>query len=169
MMLAYLPNTDTTIGTNGSLLLTNQSTGTASFSWNLGDGNTASSNSVSHQYDAIGTYKIYLSGISPLGCYDTLSRIVKVTNITGTTDVLNGTNVSFYPNPVVNTLTIDFSNNMPPSDLSIELINAVGITVYASTNANTSTILNIGDYPSGIYYVKLKSGDGVLNKKIVKN
>ncbi|HSZ24402.1 MAG TPA: T9SS type A sorting domain-containing protein, partial [Cytophagaceae bacterium] len=85
------------------------------------------------------------------------------------TDVLNGTNVSFYPNPVVNTLTIDFSNNMPPSDLSIELINAVGITVYASTNANTSTILNIGDYPSGIYYVKLKSGDGVLNKKIVKN
>jgi serine protease len=169
MMLAYLPNTDTTIVTNGSLLLTNQSTGTASFSWNLGDGNTASSNSVSHQYDAIGTYKIYLSGISPLGCYDTLSRIVKVTNITGTTDVLNGTNVSFYPNPVVNTLTIDFSNNMPPSDLSIELINAVGITVYASTNANTSTILNIGDYPSGIYYVKLKSGDGVLNKKIVKN
>ncbi len=168
MILAYFPSTDTIqLPVGGSLLLVNQSFGASSISWDLGDATTATGNSVTHIYNTQGYYTIKLSGISPMNCYDTLTRVLKVQTISNTAESLNGTELKFYPNPVSNILTIDFENNNLPEDLSMELINALGTTILMSQGTKNTT-LNMSEYPSGIYYVKLKSGGNVVNKKIVK-
>jgi serine protease len=169
MTLNFYPNTDTTnIAHGSSLLLVNQSSGTSSLSWDLGDGNTAIGNSVSHQYTSTGYYTIELIAVSPMSCKDTLKRVIKV-NGTDNESSLNGITLDFYPNPVANNLTIEFSNNTPPEDLSLELINALGSIVFTSDKGTKNTIIDMSGYSSGIYYLKLKSGNSMLSKKIVKN
>jgi serine protease len=172
MDLEFYPNpaNDTiTLATGGTLLLVNQSSGASSVSWDLGDGNTATGNSVTHVYNTNGYYNVKLTGISPLNCNDTLARVLYVNAALAIKESLNGTELSFYPNPVNNTLTIEFANNTLPGDLSIELINALGITVYSSQSGTKLTNLDMAGYPAGVYYVKLKSGNNVLNKMIIKN
>jgi serine protease len=172
MTLNFYPNADTTnIALGSSLLLVNQSYGTSSLSWDLGDGNTAIGNSVSHQYTAVGYYTIELIAVSSLSCKDTLKRVIKVAKATttGIETSLNGITLDFYPNPVSNSLTIDFSSNTPPDDLSIELINALGITIFTSEKGTRNTTIDMSSYSAGIYYVKLNSGNSIVSKKIIKN
>ncbi len=170
MMLAYYPGTDTiSLPKGSSLLLVNQSYATSSILWDLGDGASETSNYVSHVYDTEGYYTVYLSGTSASECKDTLRRIVKVETLTGLQNSLNGNTLNFYPNPVVNTLTIDFANNKIPDDLSLELINAIGHSVFISEKGSHHTHLDLSAYPSGIYYLKLKSRGSEVSQKIIKN
>ena len=169
MTLNVYPNADTTYISPGStLLLVNQSGGTASYSWNLGDGTTATGSSVSHQYNTVGLYTLELIAVSPLSCKDTLKRVIKVST-KGIEASLNGITLDFYPNPVYTSLTIDFSSNTPPEDLSVELISALGATVYMADIGTKNTTIDMSGYSAGIYYVKLKSGNSTVSKKIIKN
>lgn len=170
MQLAFYPSTDTiVISSNSSLLLVNQSNGASSTSWDMGDGTILSGSSVNHTYTTEGYYDIKLSGISPLSCQDTLSRVLRVEPATGTSAILNGTSLNLYPNPVSDQLTLSFSNGDIPADLSVELINSVGTSVYYASEGTKNTTINMSEFPSGIYFIKLKSGKDSLNKKIVKN
>jgi serine protease len=169
MTLDFYPNADTTsIPKGGNLLLVNQSTGTSSISWDFGDGNTATGSSASHVYNTKGFYDIKLIAVSPMSCNDTLTRVLKVGNVTDVEESLNGAELEFYPNPVSSALIVDFSNNTPPENLSIEVMNNLGITLYQSSIKTKNTMVDVSGYPAGIYYIKLKSGDAVVCKRIVK-
>lgn len=81
---------------------------------------------------------------------------------------------SVYPNPVVNTATINF--NLPESgNVNVTLIDAVGNTVSnifsGSKDAGTQTVdFNANGFTSGNYFVKVVSGNynKVLRLQIVK-
>ena len=170
MQLAFYPSRDTIqLAGDGTLIMVNQSTGATSSSWDFGDGNSASGNATVYSYNSEGYYKLSLAGQSPLSCKDTLTRVVKVSALTtGTEAILNGTSLSFYPNPVGDVLTLSFNGTMP-SDLSLELINALGSQVYFAAAGTKNTSLDMSDLPSGIYYIKLSSGGQSVNRKIIKN
>jgi hypothetical protein len=73
------------------------------------------------------------------------------------------TNVSLYPNPAHNQVTITADNL-----ISIELINIMGqVITRKPTNAN-STTLDLQKLPNGIYFVRIETPNSWVTRKLVK-
>ena len=74
-----------------------------------------------------------------------------------------------YPNPAGNLLIID----CPANDLknfSITIINNLGIPVYnkiLNNNGNSRFEINTTEFPAGVYYYTLKSGEFMVSNKFV--
>jgi len=69
-----------------------------------------------------------------------------------------------YPNPASNVLNIKtaIGNKL------IEVVNLLGQTIYSDTSADESIKLNICDWKSGVYFVRIKSDSGVAFEKFIK-
>lgn len=77
-----------------------------------------------------------------------------------TNDYLN-LKVNLYPNPAKKSITISGLNEMA----TIEIYNSLGVKLL-NTTFNGETKLNI-DFPSGIYFAKINSGEKTVVKKII--
>ena len=73
--------------------------------------------------------------------------------------------IEIYPNPTSKILKIDFKNSTDKSE--IEIFNSLGQSVFKNTISN-QTEINISTFFNGIYYIKIKNGQNILTKKIVK-
>jgi len=76
------------------------------------------------------------------------------------TPSLNGSTVSFYPNPVKNTMYLSEKTN-------VRLINSLGQVV---VNAQGVSSLNMENYPRGVYFMLFydKKGTIISKEKVVK-
>ena len=70
--------------------------------------------------------------------------------------------ISIYPNPTKDNLTIETSK-----ELSLEIVNLIGQTVYTS-NINKKAVINISAFAKGVYIIKLKDEKETVVKKVVK-
>ena len=70
---------------------------------------------------------------------------------------------SIYPNPVSNRLTISGEDYF-----DIQLLDINGQSLYDQEQIYKTTELELSDYPSGIYFLKVKKGNQVVTKKIIK-
>jgi hypothetical protein len=73
-------------------------------------------------------------------------------------------NVTLYPNPTRNELSIDL-NGLQPVNLSI--IDITGKTV-VKWNKNIKTI-NVSELVNGVYFVQLQTNDKIISKKFIKH
>lgn len=84
---------------------------------------------------------------------------------TNITEVNSNNRINIYPNPVNNTLTImnekDFFNT-PVQVLSLD-----GKILYSDFATGNTTKINMSDYKSGVYIVKVLNADNVFNVKVV--
>jgi uncharacterized repeat protein (TIGR01451 family) len=74
-----------------------------------------------------------------------------------------------FPNPANEVLNINLQNSMIENCI---ITNALGQTVYNSANeinANHKIQLNISNLNQGVYFVKVRAGDGSYNAKFVKS
>jgi len=63
-----------------------------------------------------------------------------------------------YPNPATNVITIDFmtaTNTLK----TIEIYDIQGVKRFETQTAESTIIIDVADYPSGIYFVKMKTSD----------
>lgn len=75
-------------------------------------------------------------------------------------------NFSVFPNPFMNQLNI---SNPRKTEYSIELCDINGM-ILKKTNSNESIVtIDLSSLPSGIYFMKLRSENTVLTKKLIKN
>ncbi len=75
---------------------------------------------------------------------------------------------SIYPNPVSSVLTINFQNEIQSAELNV--LNVLGETILKQNINNTSNIsLNIADLTNGVYFIQIKSVQGIIAKKIIIN
>ena len=83
--------------------------------------------------------------------------------------VLNLEEVGFniYPNPFTNSFRIEL--NEVNNDTEISIINMLGKEVKQIITNQIETEINLSKYSSGIYFVKVKQGDVISTKKIIKN
>lgn len=76
-----------------------------------------------------------------------------------------------YPNPVVDKLTLGFPVSVQ-GKFSIEIVNLLGKTVYSTSRNETSIrslqINDIGNLPSGIYFIKVSNRSKIISGKIIK-
>ena len=103
-------------------------------------------------------------------CDSTQSYRVTVMEYDGYTGVQEKQqpSVLLYPNPVVNNLTIRFSGleNLPKT---IQIYNQEGINVATFKSSDTKVNLDLSNYSSGLYCIKISSGQMDYFSKIIKN
>jgi len=77
--------------------------------------------------------------------------------------------VSIYPNPGNGIFTIVFSNPIQ-KEMKISIQNALGQLMLSSPNlitGNEKIVVDLNSQPSGIYFVKIDSGNRMVTKKII--
>lgn len=82
-----------------------------------------------------------------------------------------GTEVLVYPNPFNNELMIDLSAYTEDGNLTsvaIEVIDATGNSIYKGTALSELTTVSTTDWAQGMYVVKIKHNNTLINKKVVK-
>lgn len=84
-------------------------------------------------------------------------------------ETINDKQVSFYPNPVNDALTVNLGDTF--SEIQVQISNLLGQTIQQWTEPNPTETLTIStnQLPTGVYYVQLSSNHKVIaNYKMVK-
>lgn len=74
-----------------------------------------------------------------------------------------------YPNPANDQLHIDLKGEKA-ADYAVEMTSVQGQVLYQRTFDKTTdvqTSINTGSFASGVYFVKITSGDKVTTKRVV--
>ena len=138
------------------------STGYQSYSWD--NGMSGQIISVSPTSDQLYT----LTTIDINGCSAVATVMIYVDSCnTSISESL--ANFSLYPNPSNGIVNIEFNNSDNSFD-NIRVLNVLGETVFEineiSKNKNVK-ILDFSNYTKGVYLVKIKTSNGVINRKLV--
>lgn len=129
--------------------------------WFLNGTAIPAANAQSFTATQIGNYTVTYSLVEVPACVSSSSLF----NLTTLELVENGAEVlAIYPNPTTGIVSISTSENITID--KIEIVDIVGETVSIQTE-NTSQI-DLSDYSSGIYILKMYSGGSVFQKKIIK-
>ncbi len=76
-----------------------------------------------------------------------------------------------YPNPSTGTFNLKIKSNYPTyaaiEEFKIEIFNSVGAKIYQS-KVKEQTSIDLNEYSSGIYYLKISYGETEMNHKLVK-
>ncbi len=78
----------------------------------------------------------------------------------------SGVSFGFYPNPITDQINITVPNSV--SNGSIEIYNAVGTILKSVRLQREKTAIPMQDVPTGMYFVRLKTPQGVSVRKVVK-
>ncbi|MCK4677187.1 MAG: PKD domain-containing protein [Bacteroidales bacterium] len=157
-----LPIADFTYDVIGQkVILNNHSENADSYIWYLGDGETCNTFETSHVYSKAGDYAITLIASNDYGS-DMQTKLLTIS----VDRPYKERSFIIYPNPTHGLLTIKLIN-IDPIDAIIDLFNYRGkfIKSYALFIDGESTI-DLSEFPSGIYTLKLKSD--LLNNRIKK-
>lgn len=108
---------------------------------------------------AIDDVLIYNRGLNQSG----IDSIYNSQIISHIKDIIDPRSVELYPNPTNNILNVE--NNSEYQILSYTLCNAAGIELRTT---DFQEALDIGNQPSGTYYLRINFDDGSMTKKVVK-
>ncbi|MEL7249507.1 MAG: T9SS type A sorting domain-containing protein [Bacteroidota bacterium] len=110
-----------------------------------------------------GTYQVWVPhGIGMVGSYP-----VEISDIVSNQELVEG-NIQVFPNPATDQLNIRIDANLEQA-LSFELYNAAGQMVLNRLipNSTVTHVINTSDFAAGLYWLKIRTGDGMLTKKVL--
>jgi hypothetical protein len=171
---APAPNVSyTSVGT-APLFATVQFNGTStanitSWTWDFGDGFTATGQNPTHNFVAMGTFNVCLT-VDDGTCENTFCQQFVVSDPVDIADELFSAGVKVYPNPNTGLFSIDF--DLPKfMDVQVEIMNLTGQTVYSSELSGVRVHreeVNLSQASAGMYFLRLTSTKGnEMIKKIV--
>ncbi|MBO9701090.1 MAG: S8 family serine peptidase [Sporocytophaga sp.] len=158
---------DTVVDINSRVYFVDQSSNSVNRLWDFGNGNTSNASLASYTYDSPGAHDVKLIAENKYGCNDTITKIITV-RVATSINVSNEGLVNIYPNPVENNLTLNLSQLN--SACTISIINMLGeevFTEYMDTQVSNKEI-NTSNLTSGVYLLKIVSGNNTLTKKFNK-
>ena len=151
---------DTSVVQNNNVLTANALN--SNFKWYNCTNNTEINGAILNTYTAIsnGAYAVIVTKGT---CVDT-SRCFNVTTI-AINDLEFSNSIKITPNPTNGMLRVEFNNAN-----KLELINNLGQVIFSKqiTNNSIEEYLNLTEFESGIYFVKVYSKSGVILKKVIK-
>lgn len=142
-------------------IMTDMSVGADSWSWNFGDGSPVNNQqNPIHVYAAPGTYTISLTVTGPCGSDITVQQFDATT--VGMDEESNHFNVSVYPNPTNEVLSLDFKD-WSNGAIQVNILDFTG-KVILSENLNQAgsfvKVLNVSTLSTGTYMLQLSDNDG---------
>ena len=162
---------DTIVELGNIATFMNTSTNADSYTWNFGDGATATDNNPWHLYADTGYYSVSLIAHSNLLNDDTLVRnsYIHVVIIDNNKIVENNEFISIYPNPTKDFIQIE---NLDNSINSIKIFDISGKLIREIGNFNrlnkAKLKINISQFSKGVYFVKITTNNNFSVKKIIK-
>ena len=98
-------------------------------------------------------------------CSDTAIQSIAVDVCTGITQLtVDNEQLTIFPNPFSTTVTLTGIKG----DAELILYNSLGAEVAAWKTASTTTTLETDSLPAGIYLLQIKTAEGTVIKKIIK-
>jgi hypothetical protein len=131
--------------------------GFAAYQWKLNGNVISGANAQTYTAVANGTYTVEVTDAN--GCKGT-SNAVNVTGV-GIEDLLNF-NLSIYPNPATDIITIKTDEQV----INIELFSVIGQKINVTANAKKQ--INISDLAAGAYSLIIHTTNGSIQKRFVK-
>ncbi|MEA3496997.1 MAG: T9SS type A sorting domain-containing protein [Bacteroidota bacterium] len=111
----------------------------------------------------------------PFDCAYITNCLYRTTNGGGENSSIFETNNSkinkdytIYPNPTKSTITIECRNKNKMTT-KVKIYDIQGKLIKEQQLTLDKTVIDIKDFSKGIYFVKIKDGDGVFVEKVVKN
>ena len=153
--------TDATVTQSGDTLFVTVTTGTAPYTYEWNTGETT-------QWiipDSSGTYWCVVTDAN--GCSDWSNSYVYTS--TNVEDISSGF-MSVYPNPTRGLINIEF-NNIDNKVSSLSIVNVLGDRIYNddidSSIPKYSNQLDLSKYSDGIYFVRFKTKNGFITRKLI--
>jgi PKD repeat protein len=145
--------------TNGST-----TTGTATYSWDFGDGQTATTENPTNTYAANGTYTVCLTVTDSCGSNTTCNNIT--VNTIGIDEQSLIESLSIFPIPAQEMMTI--SNLTSGEDFTLELLNNLGQVVkIVRTNGLESVQLDLSNVVDGYYHLRISNATAIGTRAVV--
>ncbi len=134
--------------------------------WDFGDGDTSTALEPNHEYAEKGVYEVCLT-VSNI--YDTnTSCKTLMLGTTSTADQKYNVDVSIYPNPASDYLTVNIHNYLA-IDGVVRFYNMAGEMMKEEVLTSASTIVDIRELPSGVFVYQIYDGvQEIYNGKVVK-
>ena len=160
----------TAVEGNGlQVTFTNTSTGTDTYAWDF-DGNGTTDNSsanatVTFTYPSVGTYSPRLIATGLCGT-DTFTLQVSVIGLS-TGEEITQSSWAIYPNPANEVLNMCLPQAFIGTSI-IEMYNEMGALVRIISTNDKIQVINVSEFSSGIYFVRLTNGNTVYTKRFVK-
>ncbi|HNW98585.1 MAG TPA: choice-of-anchor L domain-containing protein, partial [Bacteroidales bacterium] len=141
-----------------------------SYLWYFGDGTTSTLENPTHTYTDYGTYPIVLAVTNM--CGTSLDTVwITVNTGAGIDENEPVDNLTIYPIPTKDLLFMSFETYN--SDIDFSIVNILGQELYKESlgtiNGKYKKVIDMMSYPTGVYFLRIKSEKGIINKKIVVN
>lgn len=138
--------------------------GASIYSWNFGDGNSASGKNVTHQYASNGNYMVQLTVVSIENCTSTSSKNIIINGV----GIANYTNNNFelFPNPSNGKIIL---STTIPTVADIQIIDMQGrvLQELKTLTINNEYELNIQHLEKGTYIARISTIFGNNNIKLI--
>lgn len=138
-------------------------------------------NGIGHHVEVDAAYNIYLTGLYYYGTadFDFGPGVENITAVDANDGLVykisqpgasveqvdHDIHISVFPNPTIQ----DINVNSEIEIIGIELVNNGGEIIHTSVHLDGSLAsVNISELPNGIYFIKIETNKGVVNRKIVK-
>lgn len=147
---------DTTVCENHLPLVLNGPAGFASYSWNTNETTTTINANQSSTY--------VLTVEDQNGCSGSASLTLTVDGCLGIEEL--EASISVYPNPTNGLVTIQFDQFQ--GDYQMELIDAFGKVIEHKQLTSNETMIDLSNYATGVYTIKIASDEFTVLKRLVK-
>jgi len=156
-----------TVRQNQNILLVNISQFASNFLWNFGDGTSSTAFGPAKSYADTGWYDISLTGTHN-GCAVTLTipNAIYVIDLFTSTETLERVKWKIYPNPAKDVLFIEADAAIKGGIRILDLLGREHISITGTSESRLEIPLN--QLGKGMYLVQLKTDQGVLQQKLIK-
>ncbi|HPH81228.1 MAG TPA: T9SS type A sorting domain-containing protein [Flavobacteriales bacterium] len=143
------------------------SNGITSTSWDFGDDITGTGNSVSHLFLENQEYTVTCIVSNACEVKDTVSILV---NVDVGIESINFSDTQIFPNPFHDFVSIQSPLKNTIENTEIILVDVSGRVVYSASNISTESIrlIDLSFLKAGLYFLRLKSEQGIISKQLVK-
>lgn len=138
----------------------------STYTWDFGDGNTATGNPITYLYSAEGEFTVILTVTNECGTANsTEAALINV----GINELNNAAHLVAFPNPSNGVFTLNF--NQTSSEGTVQLIDLSGRIVMTQNIGAGQTQMNFDatNLGAGYYTLKLVEGDSVSQLPIILN
>jgi Zn-dependent metalloprotease len=136
-----------------------------SWYWDFGDGNNSNQQNPSHTYSTYGSFVVtHVVSYGP--CVDTIAQeVVIFDNTSVENENIDDLNISVYPNPSSDYVTLSL-NNTKAGSISLSLLNIQGqilnqFSYYDVQPGKWSNTMQMEGYASGMYIIKIMHNDQI--------
>lgn len=162
-------NTDLNINIGDSVTFTQTATGGGEIYWvfNLNLDDTSSAKVVTRAYPVRGVYTASLFGINDFGCWDTITKTIRVGMVSISNLPSDTERFIVYPNPANNDIKVKVLQGVLDVDVRLFDITGKQHTIQPKQLGKDLYQFDLGKIKTGIYFMRIKQGEHVCNAKIV--